>query len=97
MLMTVYFTPWDTGHNLLEDAGALYEASGTFDCVSKGDLVAIKLHVGELGNPHYVPPFFVHGIADGIKAAGGKPFLTDSNTYYHGKRANACDHMENAS
>ncbi|HUL62330.1 MAG TPA: DUF362 domain-containing protein [Methanocella sp.] len=94
--MTVFFTPWDTGHNLLEEAGALYEAAGTFDAVSRGDLVAIKLHVGELGNPHYVPPFFVYRLAEGVRAAGGKPFLTDSNTYYHGQRANACDHMENA-
>jgi uncharacterized Fe-S center protein len=96
MTMTVYFTPWDTGHSLLEAAGRLYEAAGTFDCVSKGDLVAIKLHVGELGNPHYVPPYFIYRLAEGIRAAGGKPFLTDSNTYYHGMRANACDHMENA-
>jgi uncharacterized Fe-S center protein len=94
--MTVYFTPWDTGRNLMESASGLYDAAGTFDCVSRGDLVAIKLHVGELGNPHYVPPFFVHRIAEGVRAAGGKPFLTDSNTYYHGMRANACDHMENA-
>ncbi|OPY27592.1 MAG: hypothetical protein A4E28_01961 [Methanocella sp. PtaU1.Bin125] len=94
--MTVYFTPWDTGRNLMESASDLYDAAGTFDCVSRGDLVAVKLHVGELGNPHYVPPYFVHRIAEGIRAAGGKPFLTDSNTYYHGMRANACDHMENA-
>jgi uncharacterized Fe-S center protein len=80
----------------MESASDLYDAAGTFDCVSRGDLVAIKLHVGELGNPHYVPPFFVHRIAERVKAAGGKPFLTDSNTYYHGMRANACDHMENA-
>ena len=58
--------------------------------------MAIKLHVGELGNPHYVPPYFIYRLAEGIRAAGGKPFLTDSNTYYHGMRANACDHMENA-
>lgn len=94
--MTVFFTPWDTGHSLLEAANKLYAASGVFDCVARGDLVAIKLHVGELGNPHYVPPYFVYALAEGIREAGGKPFLTDSNTYYHGMRANACDHMHNA-
>jgi hypothetical protein len=94
--MTVFFVPWDTGRNLMEDAAGLYEAAGTFGCVSEGDLVAVKLHVGELGNPHFVPPFFVYRIVQAIKDAGGKPFLTDSNTYYHGRRANAVGHMENA-
>jgi len=80
----------------MEEANRLYEAAGTFDCIQKGDLVAIKLHVGELGNPYYVQPFFVHGIVRRVKELGGKPFLTDSNTYYHAQRSNAYDHMINA-
>jgi len=94
--MTVHFVPWDAGRNLLTEAGRLYDAAGTFDCVKKGDLVAIKLHVGELGNPYYVQPFFVHDMVRRVKEAGGKPFLTDSNTYYHALRNNACDHMNTA-
>jgi uncharacterized Fe-S center protein len=94
--MTAYFAPWDVDRNLMEDAGFLYEEAGTFDCVEKGDLVAVKLHVGELGNPNYVQPFFVHDIVRRIKEAGGKPFLTDSTTYYRAQRNNACDHMLNA-
>lgn len=94
--MTVHFVPWDTSHNLLARAEMLYESAGTLDCVEKGDLVAIKLHVGELGNPYYVQPFFVHDIARRVREAGGKPFLTDSNTYYHAYRNNACDHVDTA-
>lgn len=94
--MTVHLVKWDSAHNLLEEANRLYEAAGTFDCVKKGDLVAVKIHVGELGNPYYVQPFFVHEIVRQVKAAGGKPFLTDSNTYYEGQRYNAYDHMMNA-
>jgi len=77
----------------MEEANRLYDATGTFDCIEKGDLVAVKLHVGELGNPYYVQPFFVHDIVRRIKEAGGKPFLTDSNTYYRAQRNNAYDHM----
>jgi uncharacterized Fe-S center protein len=77
----------------MKEANRLYDAAGTFDCVEKGDLVAVKLHVGELGNPYYVQPFFVHDIVRRVKQAGGKPFLTDSNTYYHAQRNNAYDHM----
>ena len=91
--MTVYYVPWDASQNLLKEAERLYDEAGTFDCIQRGDLVAIKLHVGELGNPNYVQPFFVHDIIRSVKEAGGKPFLTDSNTYYHALRHNAYDHM----
>lgn len=91
--MTVHLVPWDTSRNLLKEAKRLYDTAGTFDCVEKDDLVAIKLHVGELGNPYYVQPFFVHEIARQVKERGGKPFFTDSNTYYLAQRSNAYDLM----
>jgi hypothetical protein len=91
-VMTVHLVPWDPKRNLLEEANRLYDEAGTFDCVQKGDLVAVKLHVGELGNPYYVQPFFVHEIVRRVKEAGGKPFLTDSNTLYHAQRSNGYDH-----
>jgi uncharacterized protein len=94
--LTVHLIPWDTSRNLLEETGRLYDAAGTFDSIQKGDLVAVKLHVGELGNPYYVQPFFIHDIICRVKEAGGKPFLTDSNTAYHANRNNAYDHMLNA-
>jgi hypothetical protein len=77
----------------MEEANRLYDAAGTFDCIEKGDLVAVKIHVGEVGNPYFVQPFFVHDIVRRIREAGGKPFLTDSNTYYRAQRHNAYDHM----
>jgi uncharacterized Fe-S center protein len=90
--LTVHFVPWDTSLDLMKEANRLYDEAGTFDCVEKGDLVAVKLHVGELGNPYYVQPFFVHDIIRRVKEAGGKPFLSDSNTYYHAQRNNGYDH-----
>ncbi len=94
--MAVHLLPWDTRLNLLEEANRLYDTAGTFDCIEKGDLVAVKVHVGELGNPYYVQPFFVHEIVRRVKEAGGKPFLTDSNTAYLAQRHNAYDHMQTA-
>jgi uncharacterized Fe-S center protein len=91
--MVVHFVSWDTSLNLMKEANRLYDETGTFDCVEAGDLVAVKLHVGELGNPHYVQPFFVHDVIRRVKEVGGKPFLTDANTYYHAQRNNAYDHM----
>jgi uncharacterized Fe-S center protein len=92
----VHFVPWNASNNLLEEVDRLFEAAGTFDHIKKDDLVAIKLHVGELGNPYYVQPVFVHDIVRRVKEVGGKPFLTDSNTYYHAQRNNAYDHMHTA-
>jgi uncharacterized Fe-S center protein len=94
--VTVYFVPWNPGLNLMREASRLYDQVGIFDCIEKDDLVAIKLHVGELGNPNYVQPFFVHDVVRRVKEAGGKPFLTDSNTYYHAERHNAYDHIMTA-
>ena len=94
--MTVHLLPWDTNRNLAVEANRLYDAAGTFSGIEKGDLVAIKLHVGELGNPYYVQPFFVHDIVRRVKELGAKPFLTDSNTYYMAQRHNAYDHMQTA-
>lgn len=94
--MAVYFLRWDAQLDLLKETNRLYEAAGTFNCIEKDDLVAIKFHIGELGNPYYIQPVFIHDIAQKIKEKGGKPFLTDSTTYYEGNRYNAYDHMTNA-
>jgi uncharacterized protein len=90
--LTVHLVPWNTSRNLLTETNRLYDEAGTFENIKKDDLVAIKLHVGELGNPNYVQPMFIHDIVARVKEAGGKPFLTDSNTFYHAQRNNAYDH-----
>ncbi|MDR2699528.1 MAG: DUF362 domain-containing protein [Nitrososphaerota archaeon] len=94
--MVVYFVPWDADQNLILEAERLYDKAGTFSSIEKGDLVAVKLHVGEFGNPNYVQPFFVHHVVQKIREVGGKPFLTDSNTLYCAQRYNAYDHMQTA-
>ncbi len=92
----VYFTKWSQTANMLTKTASLCEEAGIFDVVEKGDKVAVNLHVGELGNPNYVRPFFVKHIVDEIASRGGKPFLTDTTTYYPLKRNNAVDHMQTA-
>jgi len=94
--MDVYFTKWDPDNKMLKKTKKLYEEAKIFDVVEKGSPVAIKLHVGELGNPGYVQPFFVHQIVEMVKEKGGKPFLTDTTTLYRGRRNNAVDHINNA-
>ncbi|MEM2583536.1 MAG: DUF362 domain-containing protein [Candidatus Thermoplasmatota archaeon] len=65
--------------------------------IEKGDIVAVKLHMGELGNNAYVRPFFIRKIVNIVKKAGGKPFITDTTTLYGGHRGNAIDYLYTAS
>jgi uncharacterized Fe-S center protein len=64
--------------------------------VRKNDLTAIKLHFGEHGNTAYLRPVFLRTIVDKVKAAGGKPFLTDTNTLYTGSRSDSVNHLTTA-
>ncbi|MBI5956793.1 MAG: DUF362 domain-containing protein [Chloroflexi bacterium] len=94
MASRVYFADMRTryGRNLMDKVGQLFEMAGFSEFISKGDMVAIKLHVGEPGNLAYLSPPLVRRVVDRIKAFGGKPFLTDANTLYTGRRSNAIDH-----
>lgn len=93
---TVFFAPMRTAkkQSLVKRAGTLLERAGLADAVAENDLVAVKLHFGEEGNTGFVHPIFLREVVARVKAHGGKPFLTDANTLYRGKRFNAVDHLE---
>ena len=94
----VYFTDMTTNsrRNLLDKTREIAEKAGILNLIEKKDLVAIKIHFGEEGNIAFVPPPVIRVIVDMVKEKGGKPFLTDANTLYNGKRHNAVDHLETA-
>lgn len=98
MASNVYVTNMRTksGLSLVDKVGLLFDAAGFTELFGKDELVAIKLHVGEPGNIAYIPPPLVRKVVDKIKAAGARPFLTDSNTLYVGRRSNAVDHTVSA-
>ena len=91
----VYFTDFRTtiGVGLPEKLKRLCRKAGlqTMDLDNK--FVAIKIHFGELGNIAYLRPNYAKAVADLVKEADGKPFLTDCNTLYPGSRKNALDHL----
>ncbi|MGD0153732.1 MAG: DUF362 domain-containing protein, partial [Thermacetogeniaceae bacterium] len=94
----VFFTDLraKSGNNLLDKVDRLFDRAGLASLIKPRDLVAVKLHFGERGNLASVRPQFVRQIVGRIKAAGGKPFLTDAGTLYAGSRGNAVDHLETA-
>jgi len=71
----------------------LFEAAGFDQIVNRGDLTAIKVHFGERGCDTHISPTYVRTVVERIKARGGLPFVTDTNTLYSGSRHNAVDHL----
>jgi uncharacterized Fe-S center protein len=53
---------------------------------SNGEKIAIKLHMGEAGNEHYLKPEFVKVVIDVLKGLGVQPFIFDSPVVYPGGR-----------
>src|SRR5512134_3495664 len=98
MQSTVWFTDLSTspGNSLLDKTGRLLRAAGLRAKIGPGALTAVKLHFGEPGNVSFVRPVFVRKVVEEIVAAGGRPFLTDTNTLYVGGRSNAADHLRTA-
>jgi len=94
----VYFTDLraKSGSNLLDKLRRLVLYAGIKKIDFQDKFVALKMHFGEPGNLSYIRPNYVACIVKLIKECGGKPFLTDANTLYHGKRANAIDHLNTA-
>ena len=82
--------------SLLNKVHKLFKRAGFEEIIEKDDLVAIKLHFGEPGNTGFIRPIYVKQIVEEVKRKEGKPFLTDANTLYRGKRKNAVDHLNTA-
>ncbi len=98
MKSEVFYTSLRSGRNksLLTKIADLARAAGIGEVVRERDLTAIKIHFGEKGNTAFIRPLLVRPIVDLVKEAGGRPFLTDSNTLYVGTRGNAVDHLQTA-
>jgi uncharacterized Fe-S center protein len=92
----VYFAPFRPGEAKTKQIEAVAKQLEFEKSIEQDALVAVKLHFGERGNDTFSRPYFVRAIVDAVKAAGGRPFLTDSNTLYKHKRHNAADHLETA-
>jgi uncharacterized Fe-S center protein len=96
MKPTVYFADMvahDEKHSLPAKVDRLCRKLNVKEAFGKDELVAIKLHFGEMGNTTYLRPELLQNIIDAVRSSGAKPFLTDCNTLYKGGRTNAVDHL----
>ena len=70
--------------------------AGLKEAVNEGELVAVKVHFGELGNTRMLRPQFLKVITRLIQERGAYPFLTDCNTLFYRHRYDAVVHLETA-
>ena len=99
MASKVYWSDLRTpegGDSLLRKLQKLLKISDFESVPFDGKIVAIKMHFGEPGNLAFLRPNWAKTVADAIKAKGGRPFLTDCNTLYPGRRKDALEHLESA-
>jgi uncharacterized Fe-S center protein len=82
----VVFLDYSRETGVLPGIERLCRDSGILKAISKGDSVAVKLHMGELGNVTYIRPAFVRKVVDLVKERGGRPFVTDTVSLYPGGR-----------
>ena len=84
----VYFTNLRASYNcnLLQKLRKLLLAAGMDQIDFTNKYAAIKIHFGEPGNLAFLRPNYAKVVADLVKDLGGKPFLTDCNTLYVGRR-----------
>lgn len=94
----VFFTTLRTkgSNNILQKLKNIVLEAGLNDIDFENKFTAIKIHLGEPGNLAYLRPNFSKVMVDLIKGQGGKPFLTDCNTLYVGRRRDALEHMDAA-
>ncbi|MFW5970576.1 MAG: DUF362 domain-containing protein [Desulfovermiculus sp.] len=70
----------------------LYKATNFGSQISSGDLVALKVHLGEHGGMAFLQPQWLIPLVDILRKAGAHPFLSDTNTLYAGHREEAVSH-----
>ncbi|MBC5688569.1 DUF362 domain-containing protein [Mediterraneibacter sp. NSJ-55] len=94
----VYFTDLRAlpGTSLPQKLQKLIKKAGIGEIDFEKKMVAIKIHFGEPGNLSFLRPNYAKAVADVIKELGGRPFLTDCNTLYVGRRKDALEHLSAA-
>lgn len=92
----VFFFDYSTGADVLSGLRDLMQGAGVLKDIPGGASVAVKLHMGELGNITYMRPIFTRRIVDLVKKQGAKPFVTDTVSLYPGSRDSQVKYLRTA-
>jgi len=86
----------DMEKNFMAKLAHVLEATGLSKVIAPRDLVAVKIHFGEMGNAAFIRPIYARRVVADIRRIGASPFLTDANTLYAGTRSDAPSHLTTA-
>ncbi len=98
MASKVYFSDLHTtpSLNLPKKFERLVREAGIEQLDCKDKFTAVKIHFGEPGNMAYLRHNYAARLVKILKKMDARVFLTDANTLYSGRRANAIDHLYSA-
>ena len=100
MVSTVFYATADAHevkeNNLINKVERLYDSLGFGEAIRKRDLVAVKTHIGERGSHRFLRPLYIAVLVECVRKSKGRPFVTDTNTYYVDHRHNAYEHHMSA-
>jgi len=92
----VFFFSYKGEENALTGLQRLFDRSAVEGMIPRGEPVAVKLHMGELGNIRHLRPVFVRKVVDIILSKGAKPFLFDTVANYPGSRESKKKYLDTA-
>ncbi|MBS7618747.1 DUF362 domain-containing protein, partial [Candidatus Bathyarchaeota archaeon] len=64
--------------SLVHKIRRLFKEAELDSVISRGDIVAVKIHIGEKYGHTYVRPKHVRTVVELIKELGASPFITDT-------------------
>jgi hypothetical protein len=92
----VFFFSYKGYESALTGLQRLFDRSALAGIIPRGEPVAVKLHMGELGNIRYIRPVFARKVVDIIRSGEGKPFLFDTVANYPGSRRTKKKYLDTA-
>jgi uncharacterized Fe-S center protein len=92
----VLFFSYSRDINALEGLRLLFTKSKILGNMPEKATVAIKLHMGDLGDIRYIRPVFAWQVASLVKEYGGKPFLFDTVSANPGNKKLTKNHTNTA-
>lgn len=87
-------TDWKDSEEVARGFASFLRGTDLLGGVHDRQLAGVKLTFGEEGNTGYPPPPIVREIVSALRERGARPFLTETNTLYSGRRKNSVDHLE---
>ncbi|MHA1902664.1 MAG: DUF362 domain-containing protein [Candidatus Thorarchaeota archaeon] len=82
----VFFTDRkaESYYNMIDKLEHIFNEMGLKDAIEPGEKIMVKTHFGQWGNTNYLRPAYARKVVELVKAAGGIPFVAETNGLGYG-------------